>query len=78
MERLSEKKRGFFKWRNKFGFKNGGESERIDDGGGGGGGRGGEVEEEEGFGNGRLTPVDIKTKLVRRRTSTKTWRKSVS
>ncbi|XP_023513768.1 coleoptile phototropism protein 1-like [Cucurbita pepo subsp. pepo] len=69
MERLSEKKRGFFKWR-KFGFKNGGESERVDDSG--------EVVEEEDAGFGRQTPVDIKTKLVKRRTPTKTWRKSVS
>ncbi|XP_008461063.1 root phototropism protein 3 [Cucumis melo] len=74
MERLSEKKRGsFFKWR-KFGFKNYvGDMEKLDDGGGEGGG--GEMG-EEGFG--RQTPVDIKTKLVKRRTPTKTWRKSVS
>lgn len=72
VERLSEKKRGsFFKWR-KFGFKNNvGDLEKLDGGGGGGG----ELEEE---GYGRQTPVDIKTKLVKRRTPTKTWRKSMS
>ena len=73
MERLSEKKRGFFKWR-RFGFKNAEETDKLD-------ARGGDVVEDAaaaaaGFGG--HTPVDIKAKLVKRRTPNKTWRKSMS
>ncbi|KAG6575574.1 Coleoptile phototropism protein 1, partial [Cucurbita argyrosperma subsp. sororia] len=71
MERLSEKKRGFFKWR-RFGFKNAEEADKLD-------ARGGDVvEEAAAAGFGGHTPVDIKAKLVKPRTPNKTWRKSMS
>lgn len=68
IERLVEKKKGFFKWK-KFGMPSltkGGVNvvQKIE-----------EVEEEVEFG--RETPMDIKTKLVKGKTPPK-WRKSMS
>ncbi|RYQ87270.1 hypothetical protein Ahy_B09g094750 [Arachis hypogaea] len=71
MERMVEKKKGFFKWMrfgvmpNAFGSKGFGGVEKIDE----------VVEGEVGFG--RQTPMDMKTKLVKGRTPHK-WRKSLS
>ncbi|XP_015938202.1 coleoptile phototropism protein 1 [Arachis duranensis] len=71
MERMVEKKKGFFKWMrfgvmpNAFGSKGFGGVEKIDE----------VVEGEVGFG--RQTPMDLKTKLVKGRTPHK-WRKSLS
>ena len=71
MERVVEKKKGFFKWR-RFGIMPGafsskglGGVDKIDE----------EVEGEVGFG--RQTPMDLKTRLVKGRTPHK-WRKSMS
>lgn len=71
MERLVEKKKGFFKWK-MFGilpsFKGVNVVQKIE-----------KVEEEEVEFAGRETPHDIKTKLVIRGTKTPPkWRKSMS
>lgn len=68
MERLMEKKKGFFKWK-KFGMPNFSKStsalEKVEDG------FEGEVEV------GRQTPMDMKTRLVKGRNPHK-WRRSMS
>lgn len=68
MERLVEKKKGFFRWK-KLGIMSSLKSvsgvEKIEEGDG---------EVEAGFG--RMTPVDMKTKLVKGRNPK--WRKSMS
>ncbi|KAL5756307.1 hypothetical protein ACOSQ2_021053 [Xanthoceras sorbifolium] len=71
MERIAEKKKGFFKWK-KLGLMPSFKSnlsvvEKVEEG---------EREGEVGFG--RQIPMDIKTKLVRGRATPSKWRKSMS